>query len=271
MKQTDKAKIDTNNENDSCETTVIVIDHSHEDAYYEMLEERVDVQFDKKAIWELRFRWLTLLGLAFGSLIIGFSLDSVSEIVSGIGRIITSSSVLLSGYFAIGGLGAALVHNGLFILLLLSIIYLNKVKLTGTIMASVFMPAGFAFFGMDILNVLPFILGVFLYSKYKERDFSAYIPIAFHLGALGPVFNVIAFHMDLPLYVSLPLATLCCVFIGFFTPPLAENCFSFHKGYTMYNIGFTTGFFAMLVFALMELFNYKLERQNLLISETIYP
>jgi len=96
------------------------------------------------------------------------------------------------------------------------------------------MPAGFAFFGVNIVNVLPFILGAYLYSKYKKKDFAEYIPLAFNLGALGPVFSVIAFHLQVDYKFALPIATLCCMLIGFFIPSLAEKCFKFHQGYTMY-------------------------------------
>jgi len=223
-----------------------------------------------RSISKNRYHWLILLVLVSGFFILGFSLDSFDNILNGIIKIILSSSVLLSGYIAIGGIGAALVHNAIFILLLLVIIWVNKVELTGKVLANVFMPAGFAFFGVNIVNVLPFILGAYLYSKYKKKDFAEYIPLAFNLGALGPVFSVIAFHLQVDYKFALPIATLCCMLIGFFIPSLAEKCFKFHQGYTMYNVGFTTGLVGILVYSLLDIFNFKVERQNLLIEVTIY-
>lgn len=95
----------------------------------------------------VKFNWLICLTLAFSFMILGFVLDTPNNLWSGIIRIVLSSSVLTTDYLAVGGIGAALIHNAGFILLLLAIILISKTQLTGKIMANIFMPLGFAFLG----------------------------------------------------------------------------------------------------------------------------
>ena len=86
-------------------------------------------------------------------------LQDIGDIPSGLLRIITASSQLLSDYFHIGGPGAALINSAVILLMELLVIHLTGAMLTGTLMAGLFTTAGFAFFGTNPLNSLPIIAG----------------------------------------------------------------------------------------------------------------
>ncbi|HHT25315.1 MAG TPA: DUF1576 domain-containing protein [Clostridiaceae bacterium] len=219
----------------------------------------------------IKYNWLICLTMFSVFMILGFVLDTPSNLWRGITRILLSSSILTTDYLAVGGVGAALIHNACFMLLLLVIVLLSRTKLTGIIMVHIFMPVGFAFFGMNILNILPFILGVYLYAKRQKQSFSDYIINAYNFGSLGPIVSFIALHSGLPLYFSIPLAIMCGTMIGFFGVPFAANCFKLHQGFTLYNTGFTGGFIGILIFALLSVFKIEVIRPNILIERTSLP
>ncbi|HHU53481.1 MAG TPA: DUF1576 domain-containing protein [Clostridiaceae bacterium] len=218
-----------------------------------------------------RYNWLICLTLLSAFIILGFSLDTPGNLWKGIIKIVLSSSVLTTDYFAVGGVGAALIHNACFILLLLAIVLISKTKLTGNIMVHIFMPVGFAFFGMNILNILPFVLGVYLYAARQKEPFGKYITNAFNFGSLGPIMSFLALHSGLQLYLSIPLAIVCGTIIGFFGVPFAASCFKLHQGYTLYNTGFTGGFIGILAIALMGVFKIEVIRPNILLGQTSLP
>ena len=43
---------------------------------------------------------------------------------------------------------------------------------TGTTVTAFFLTVGFCFYGMNPLNLLPFVLGVFVYSRIKRQPFA---------------------------------------------------------------------------------------------------
>lgn len=226
-------------------------------------------KIENKILIDTKFHWLILLILATGFLALGFSLDSPKNILSGLGKILFSSSVLITDYIAVGGIGAALVQNSLFIFLLLLIVFLSKTELTGRVLANVILPTGFAFFGVNFLNILPFIGGVYFYCKYKKKNFDNYISIAFNLGSLGPVFSVVAFHLGINIYFSLVLALVTCIFIGFIAPPLADICLKFHQGFTLHNVGFLAGFVGITIYSLINILALEFDRHNIIKNNTV--
>ncbi|NLJ71155.1 MAG: DUF1576 domain-containing protein [Clostridiaceae bacterium] len=233
--------------------------------------EKSDLHGNPDSDMYIKYNWLICLTMFLVFMILGFVLDSPSNLLSGIVRILLSSSVLTTDYLAVGGVGAALIHNACFLLLLLVVVLLSRTRLTGKIMVHIFMPVGFAFFGMNILNILPFILGVYFYARRQKQLFSNYITNAFNFGSLGPIVSFIALHSGLPFYFSIPLAIMCGTLIGFFGVPFAASCSKLHRGFTLYNTGFTGGFIGILVFGLLSVFRIEVIRPDILIEQTSLP
>lgn len=143
------------------------------------------------------------------------------------------------------------------------ILRINRVKLSGSYLAAIFTVAGFSFFGKNLLNSLPIIAGVFLYSKLQNSKFERHLLPAFFGTALGPLVSEICFNMDIPLYWSIPAGFLVGLFVGMILPPLAEHVKCFHKGYILYNIGFTAGLIGTLAIAVLRSMNAEIEPVDL--------
>ena len=77
----------------------------------------------------------------------GLFLGSFREIIDGILRIIVSPSILITDYFALGGIGASLVNSGTLMLLSTLIAQISKARMSGSLIAAIFTVGGFALLG----------------------------------------------------------------------------------------------------------------------------
>ncbi|WP_153050468.1 DUF1576 domain-containing protein, partial [Streptococcus suis] len=60
--------------------------------------------------------------------------------------------------------------------------------------------------------------------------------------------------------------------IGFITLPLGEHFYSFHKGFSLYNFGFTTGIISMMALLLLEYLDFSTPPKKIVISDfSIFP
>lgn len=196
-------------------------------------------------------------------ILIGFIYEpNIQELLKGLLTIITTKDRLFTDYFALVGEGASYLNAGLVTLVFAIIIKLVKPNLNGMALAAQYMTAGFAFMGIDITNVWPIYLGVFLYSKFRKEEFKNYIYMAMLLADLGPFVSEIYFIENLQLIFSIPLGVLLGVVIGFVVVPLAQFTNVVNKGYNLYNIGFASGLLAIVVASAFKLFGNDLTKES---------
>ncbi|MDU4956136.1 MAG: DUF1576 domain-containing protein, partial [Enterococcus faecium] len=159
------------------------------------------------------------------------------------------------------------------ILTLLSVLlaYRHKVILNGPLFASILTVTGFSFFGKNLYNSISIILGVYLYAVFVNKPFSQYIMIGLFGSALSPVVSYITFGMRFPLLIGILLGNLAGIAIGLLLPPLAAQTLVFHRGFTLYNIGFTSGLIAMTFTAVLRLFSYSIVENTLVFNEYHFP
>lgn len=104
---------------------------------------------------------------SFILIIYGLLISPIRDTLFGLFNIIKSSSVLVSDYMEIGGLGASYVNAGLMLLFTIMLAKKCDARLTGALIAAMFTVTGFSFFGKNIVNSIPLMLGVYLYIKLK--------------------------------------------------------------------------------------------------------
>lgn len=214
----------------------------------------------KKPSQKNKYFYLTFTGLFF--LIIGLVSGHPVETIEGLNNILTSPSNLMTDYLAIGGFGSAFINVGVLTLLSVLLCYHHKVYLNGLIFASVLTVTGFSFFGKNLYNSLSIILGVYLYARFVHKPFSQYIMVGLFASALSPVVSYITFGMNLPLGLGILFGNLTGILVGFLLPPLASHTLIFHRGFNLYNIGFTSGLIAMVVAGILRLFDFSIEVQS---------
>lgn len=177
----------------------------------------------------------------------------------------------MTDYFALGGFGSAFINVGILTLLSVLLAYRHKVILNGPLFASILTVTGFSFFGKNLYNSISIILGVYLYAVFVNKPFSQYIMIGLFGSALSPVVSYITFGMRFPLLIGILLGNLAGIAIGLLLPPLAAQTLVFHRGFTLYNIGFTSGLIAMTFTAVLRLFSYSIVENTLVFNEYHFP
>lgn len=185
--------------------------------------------------------------------LIGLFLQTPSELLIGLKDIIASTGILISDYTVISGVGPTLVNGGLVGLIGFVLIKVNKVPMVGASIAAIFTMIGFAFFGKNILNVLPILVGVYLYSIYMKKEFRAYIYPALYGTALAPLVSEVAIQTPLGILGGIAIGLIA----GMIIPPLATHLLSGHEGHNLYNIGFTAGFTGLLLTNLLRGFSFE--------------
>ncbi|WVU09929.1 DUF1576 domain-containing protein [Natranaerobius thermophilus JW/NM-WN-LF] len=172
----------------------------------------------------------------------GFIVGFEHSLLVDLYEIVKAPSVLITDYFVVGGLGAAMVNAGLVGLIGILLTKVSKVKVKGPIIAAIFTMAGFSFLGKNIINIWPVFLGVYLYSLTQKEGLNNYILNALFGTALAPLVSSISITSDLGVTGGI----IGGVIAGFIVPPLAGHLLATHQGLNLYNIGFTAGFIGTL-------------------------
>lgn len=210
---------------------------------------------------------MILLILPAVLLISAFLLDTPANILRGLHEIIISPDILLTDYLVIGGIGATFVNASILAAINIFIIYKLDLKVNGALIAAIFTITGFSFFGKNIFNVWPIYLGGYLYVKYQEIEFKNILVAIMFSTTLAPIVNEIAFGLQAPIQISLPIGILFGVFVGFVITPLSSHMLRAHDGYNLYNIGLTAGILGMLINSILKSFGLIVEPQKILSTD----
>jgi len=198
-----------------------------------------------------RFALSAFLGVlsVYGLTASGFDLGTIAR---GMWAIIISPDILINDYASIAGLGPAFVNAALCVFVALSLLRLSRVSISGPAIAAIFTIAGFSLFGKNIANILPGMLGAYLYSLASRRPFSENIIVALFGTALAPLSSEVAFGMGLAVPWSLFAALGAGVVAGFILSPIARHVLDFHRGYNLYNTGFAAGFIGTMTMSTLK-------------------
>lgn len=189
-------------------------------------------------------------------ILLGFLLEPPLVVLSGFWQLVVSPDILITDYIKITNMGSAFVNSGLVTFLSTLLAKKLKVKMSGPLTAALFTMCGFSFFGKNIINSLPIMLGILLYARLQKKPFSHFILVNFFGTALAPAISLVAFGLGLPGGVGVVLGVLVGLLIGLLLPPLSVHFLSFHQGFNLYNIGFTAGIVGMFVTAILRLLGF---------------
>lgn len=216
---------------------------------------------------EENLNYFVLSAIPILLIMLGFLVDTPRAVLHGLYKIILNRDVLLVDYLAIGGMGATFINAGLTTLFCIIIMYVSNTPITGPLIAAVITVLGFSFMGKNIVNVWPIFIGGFIYAKYKKLELKNVLVPVFFITTLAPVVTEIALGLKLNYMISIPLAIIVGILIGFVVTPMAGHMSKFHDGYNLYNIGFTGGVLGTLIASLLRGFGFILETQSILSTE----
>ena len=204
-----------------------------------------------------KFIVLSLIPLYF--ILIGLFLQPINEIIPGIIRIVREPDVLITDYFAVGGIGAALINAGLTTLLSIGLLYFSGKEMDGHTITSACLMFGFSLFGKNIVNIWAIMAGVVLYAKYHGTSLNRYLYVGLYGTSLSPIMTQMMHIGKFPVPVCLMLSLLLGLVIGFVLPPLCTHVHYAHQGYSLYNVGFGAGIIATVVVSLAKSFGIHIE------------
>lgn len=214
-------------------------------------------ELEKKAKpYTLRLFCIFTIGLMY---VAAFYYDTPAEIAEGMWKIIVSRDALITDYFELAGYGAAFFNAATVMLMSMVLISLCKIPYTGLTLAALFINAGFALWGKNVVNILPIIAGVWIYSRVQGVHFARYIYTALFATCLGPFVTEMAYILPFSDKVNFVLAILIGVFVGFALPPLSTHTASMHMGYSLFNVGFAAGILAFAMFCVLRSFGLQSE------------
>jgi len=190
-------------------------------------------------------------------------LASPPELLRGMITIVLTRDALVTDYFALAGFGAAFLNAGLVMGLGILLIYRLKLPFTGLTLAVLFINAGFALFGKNPVNVLPMLLGTWLYARFHHAGMNRYIYTALFASCLAPIVTELLYLLPFSFTVNLGIAVIVGVFSGFVLPPLSVHTASMHMGYNLFNMGFAAGLFAFVMVCVLQ--SFGLESGNVFI------
>lgn len=201
-----------------------------------------------------------ILGILFGfsaAFIIGaLCAGNFSELIPGLIRICTRPAQFTMDYLKLGGLGAGFLNTGLIGLICCAMLYFSKAKCSGVTVAAFWLNVGFGTFGMNILNMLPFLFGGWVYSRIKKVKFGTVVNFALFSTAMAPFASELIFrYPNLETsgfsWIGLLGAVVLGVIVGCVMPMLCAHAPNFHKGYDLYNAGPAAGFLAFLIYCVL--------------------
>lgn len=212
---------------------------------------------------QMNRQYYYLFGLSVMLMLLAFIIESPQSLVSGMITILVSPSQLFTDYMEIASVGSTLLNVA--IMLGISIYSYKKLEipLNGTVIGSLGMLAGFSFFGKNLFNSIPFMIGVWIYTKVTKQNYRNYVIVGLFGSALGPLISFLAFSGVLPQGWSILLAYTLGIFIGFILPQLSTQFLGFHQGFSLYNVGFTAGIIGMVVLGFMNAFGIEVETRTL--------
>lgn len=179
------------------------------------------------------------------------------NMITGLAEILMTPSQLTRDFFAAGGMSGTFLNVALVGFVCAAMTCLPGAVVNGATIAAYFLTTGFSFWGINVLNMLPFILGVFLCSVVKKEPFSKYTNFAMFATALCPLASELLLRYPNEAEVhgitagSVVLTVIVCGGVGFLTPAMIGHSPNVHKGYDLYSAALPGGLLGFFLAALL--------------------
>ncbi len=162
-------------------------------------------------------------------------------------KILSSPTILITDFFAVGGLGAAFINAALIGFFNLYLLKRYKMKINGIIIAAFMTVLGFSFFGKNLVNIIPIYIGGYLYARNQNQHLKDIIVVIMFATGLSPIISQLIFSQNIMAPFNIVYGVAFGILIGFIMTPLSAQMLKFHDGYSLYNIGFTAGILGTVI------------------------
>lgn len=176
-------------------------------------------------------------------------------------HILVSPAPLVTDYFSLGSLPAALLNAGLCGLTMAFFMFFLPGPSHTNTLAGFFLVIAHCFYGLNFLNMWPCFIAPFLYLTVKQLDYNENLHVCMFSTCFSPFVSELLFRYTLGdsfsiIRVTLTvrgvlLTVLFSLIIAFCTPALLPGARTWHKGYNLYNGGLACGVFAFLLYSFL--------------------
>ena len=115
-----------------------------------------------------------------------------ASMLSGFYRILSSPCKVSTNYFAVGGYAATFLNMGLVGLMCLALYVLLDAKANHVSAQAVILTVGFGSWGINVLNIIPTILGVWLYCAVKKERLGSHVNAMLFSTGIAPLISELA-------------------------------------------------------------------------------
>ena len=197
------------------------------------------------------------LKLLFAFLTVAFLIAAVcmpdrGTMFSGFWKILITPCKVTTNYFSVGGYAATFLNMGLVALMSLLLFVVFKGTPNNVSTLAFILTLGFGSWGINVLNVLPTMLGVVIYGLVKKEKLGGLVnamlfstgiaPLITELLVRYPGTEVIGFN-----WLGFGLALLAGFVIGFFLPAGLAHSPKVHKGFDLYSAALPIGMTAFFL------------------------
>ncbi len=174
------------------------------------------------------------------------------SIIRGLWTIVVSRDALITDYFELAGYGASFINSMFVMAIGFVLLCIKRVKFTGLTMATFFINMGYALWGKNPLNILPILLGTLLYARLHRVQLSSCIYTALFGTCLAPLVTELIFILPFGKVVNMLFAVAVGLMIGYFLPVFSIHTATMHKGYNLFNVGFSAGVIAFVLVCVLK-------------------
>ena len=207
--------------------------------------------------YKQRFLFISTVPIYF--MIFALIFSPIKEILPGLWQIIIQPDLLITDYIVVGGIGAAFFNAGILTLILLFLLYHFKVEFDRHIVVSSYLIFGFSLFGKNVVNIWLILIGFFVYARLHGYSLKKYIYYGLYGTSLSPAITLVMQIGHKSTVWQLLLATVTGLIIGYVLLPISLHVKSAHKGYSLYNVGFSSGIIATVLVSIFKSFGVDIE------------
>ncbi len=173
------------------------------------------------------------------------------DIFTGFWKILSSPCKISTNYFALGGYAATFLNMGLVAILCLGLFLLPGAVATNVSTLAFLLTVGFGSWGINLLNVIPSMLGVLLYCLIKKEKPANQVNAMLFSTGIAPLISElllrypgtsVGFH-----WYGLLLSLLIGLAIGFSLPAGLAFSPKVHKGFDLYSAALPIGMTAFFL------------------------
>ncbi len=207
---------------------------------------------------QIAFRWLLPIPIIL--IIYALILTPIGDLILNTHTMLLNHQPGIHDYHASAGLSTALFNVGVVGLIVMGLLKYFKLTLNANGISALFIMMGFAFIGKNFLNIIPFIVGGYLYAKFQKIPFKRVLVASLLASCLAPLVEFTLLTLPYNFAAKYAISMLVGIVISLIAIPIASHILLTHQGYNLYNMGYAAGFIGIISVAVLRGFGLEIEK-----------